>query len=460
MVVDPNEAPESYLNKNQTYNLHIVDTTPPRFITETTKYRTFIRVSFQEQGQRLNANSVWRLWKDSRGLAETGKKHCELRAIEYAGHNGSQMLVGREFLDGFSVTWMINPVTGLNECTIPIRFNFLSTDFTFGKGVKGTPVRLCAKTDQMNNFKESYKPEICFCKIRVFRPHGAERKLASDSANVQKRIRKLTAQISEAASPDGPPRKRMRGCGVAKEKGKPQALNNYEHDWSTNLARGLLADPYSDILQNELTTLRKLQVSSLSENILSLRGGLEDDPEMHGACLKSAMTSVLFLDHFLGAASLGFGSQKVAQHCLSGASQIPESSRWTPMPGMTDFFALCLYKKLMLFFNPVTYFYIYYGSKNKFSVGRYYHKIYLLERTARELVLRICEKCDIEASRVFHILHTDTKKSHLEVLVDDEFVQQMTEGRDMIIKLKTVPASDGGGVESGADAQLGIWIEY
>jgi hypothetical protein len=57
-------------------------------------------------------------------------------------------------------------------------------------------------------------------------------------------------------------------------------------------------------------------------------------------------------------------------------------------------------------------------------------------------------------------LHTDTKKSHLEVLVDDEFVQQMTEGRDMIIKLKTVPASDGGGVESGADAQLGIWIEY
>ncbi|KAJ5910711.1 uncharacterized protein N7473_000014 [Penicillium subrubescens] len=42
MVVNPNEAPESYLNKGQTYHLRVVDTTPPRF-TETTKYRTFIR---------------------------------------------------------------------------------------------------------------------------------------------------------------------------------------------------------------------------------------------------------------------------------------------------------------------------------------------------------------------------------------------------------------------------------
>jgi hypothetical protein len=42
MVVNPNEAPESYLNKGQTYHLRVVGTTPPRF-TETTKYRTFIR---------------------------------------------------------------------------------------------------------------------------------------------------------------------------------------------------------------------------------------------------------------------------------------------------------------------------------------------------------------------------------------------------------------------------------
>lgn len=49
---------------------------------------------------------------------------------------------------------------------------------------------------------------------------------------------------------------------------------------------------------------------------------------------------------------------------------------------------------------------------------------------------------------------------HLDILVDDEFVQQMTEGRDMIIKIKILSASHRGGEGPSADDQLGIWLEY
>lgn len=55
-----------------------------------------------------------------------------------------------EFLNGFSVTWTIDSLTSSNGCHIPVRFNFLSTDFTLAKGVKGLSARLCVKTDQVN----------------------------------------------------------------------------------------------------------------------------------------------------------------------------------------------------------------------------------------------------------------------------------------------------------------------
>lgn len=469
MVGDPSEAPESYLNKGQIYHLRVVDTTPPQSITETTRYRTSLRVSFKEQEQRMNAEAYWRLWKDSRGLAELDKKDCELRAVEYAGQNGPQLQVEQEFLDGFSVAWTINPVTGLNECSIPIRFNFLSTDFTLAKGVKGISVRLCAKTDQLNNFGAPYQPEICFCNIRVFRDHGAERKLANDIANVQKRIKKLTEQVTKAAV-DEPPRKRKRGSAVAKNMNELKVSDHYDRGWSMDLGSDSAADPYSGKLQKKLSYLRNMLFSSCSESVLSLRGGKGDDPEMHITSLQSehspgpaqrmisSRNSTTSLDDSLGAVRLGFDSPDSAQDGLSVASRVPNSSRRSPMPGKTVFFILVRYIQLISLFNLVACFYIY-KSGDKSPSERYYRTIYLRERTAQDLVLRICEKCGVDASKVSRILHTDDNKAGLEILVDDDFVQQMTEGQDMIVKIEELPVIDGG-MKSGADAQLGIWLEY
>jgi len=446
MVGDPSEAPESYLNKGQIYHLRVVDTTPPQSITETTRYRTHLRVSFKEQEQRMNAEAYWRLWKDSRGLAELDKKDCELRAVEYAGQNGPQLQVEQEFLDGFSVAWTINPVTGLNECIIPIRFNFLSTDFTLAKGVKGISVHLCAKTDQLNNFETPYQPEICFCNIRVFRDHGAERKLANDIANVQKRIKKLTEQETKAAVHE-PPKKRKRGSAVTKNMNE---LNHHDPGWSMDLGNDSAVDPYSDKLRKKLTNLRNMLFSSCSESVLRLRGGKEDDPEMHITTLQlerspgpaqrmiSSRNSTTSLDDSFGAVRLGFDSPDSTQDSLSVANRVPNVSRRSPM--------------------PVACFYIY-KSGDESPSERYYRTIYLRERTAQDLILRICEKCGVDASKVSRILHTDVNKAGIEILVDDDFVQQMTEGQDMIVKIEELPVIDVG-VEPGANTQLGIWLEY
>lgn len=354
MVGDSKEAPESYLNKGQIYHLRLVDTTPPRPIAETTRYRTFVRVSFKEQEQRVNAEAYWRLWKDSRGLAESDKRDSELRAVEYAGQDGPQMQVEQEFLDCFSVTWTMNPATGLNECNIPVRFNFLSTDFTLAKGVKGISVRLCAKTDQLNNLEAPYQPEICFCNIRVFRDHGAERKLSNDITNVQKRIQKLTEQVGKTVLHE-PPKKRKRGSVAAKNGNELKGSDQTEHGWSMDPGGDAAADPHSNRLQSKLTNLRTMLFSSCSESVLSLRGGKEDDPEVHVTRLQSHSPgpqntatrrirsfrgSPISVDGSLGSVRQGFDSVDTVEDGFPTTLK-HAGPRRSPMPGNL----LCFYFK-------------------------------------------------------------------------------------------------------------------
>lgn len=230
MVSDPSEAPETYLNKGQIYYLRIVDTNPPSN-TETTTYRTFIGVSFKEQEQGKNVEAYWRLWEFKRALADFNDDGHKHQAVEYADQHDPQLELNEEFLNGFSMTWTTSPWTSLSECSIPVRFNFLSTDFTLTKGVKGLSVRLCVKTDQANNTEPHYQPEVCFCKIRVFRDHGAERKLSNDVTNVQKRIQKLNEKAAKSVFHEQP-RRRKRGNAVVKHEFMvtEQSLSN-EYCW-------------------------------------------------------------------------------------------------------------------------------------------------------------------------------------------------------------------------------------
>jgi hypothetical protein len=293
MVSDLSEEPETYLNKGQIYYLRVVDTIPPVLDSEKTTYRTFVGVSFKEQDQQKNAEAYWRLWEARRALHNLDGKCYEHRAVEYADQQGPRLELTEEFLNGFSVTWTIDPLTNLNECRIPVRFNFLSTDFTLAKGVKGLSARLCMKTDQVNATEPPYQPEVCFCKIRVFRDHGAERKQSNDITNVQKRIKKLTERAATLVPRETP--RHRRGNPMARkmrhlEAADPSLINKYACSIEPDQLKASIFSNELE-LQKKLVKLRKMLLSSCSESVLSLRGGREDDPETKTIRLQSGYHS-------------------------------------------------------------------------------------------------------------------------------------------------------------------------
>lgn len=199
MVKHAKETPVTYLNKGQAYNLAVLDSSPPIVSSELHKYRTFVRVSFEDEEQRSKPAACWQLWKEGRGSNEAHQNGGKLIAVEYVDqlqgrgddYKQRQVQIEETSFDGFCVTWTTDPVTGPSNCTIPVRFNFLSTDFSLSKGVKGIPVRLCAKTELLSPGEEVgaiREAEVCYCKVKVFRYHGAERKLSNDVAHVTKAI--------------------------------------------------------------------------------------------------------------------------------------------------------------------------------------------------------------------------------------------------------------------------------
>lgn len=282
MVSDPGDKPETYLNKGQIYCLRIIDTAPPAPASEKTTYRTFVGVSFKEQDHQINPEAYWRLWEARRALHNVDETDHGLHAVEYADKQRPWVELTEEFLNGFSVTWTNDSLTKLNECHIPVRFNFLSTDFTLAKGVKGLSARLCVKTDQVNTTALPYRPEVCSCQIRVFRDHGAERKQSNDVTNVKKKIKKLTEKAATSV-PGEALRRRRRGNPVAGKMKQLEAVHpslTDKYACSTEpheLDTSILSDGLE--LQKKLVKLRKMLLSSRSESVLSVRGGKEDDPE-------------------------------------------------------------------------------------------------------------------------------------------------------------------------------------
>ena len=77
------DIPVTYLNKRQVYTISVIDESPAVQNNELKRYRTTVRIAFDEEDQRRTAPVCWRLWKDGRGTLESGGNPHKLRAIDY-----------------------------------------------------------------------------------------------------------------------------------------------------------------------------------------------------------------------------------------------------------------------------------------------------------------------------------------------------------------------------------------
>jgi hypothetical protein len=299
MIRHSDEIPVTYLNKGQAYSMTIVDSLGMRPSTGPIKYRTVVRISFEDEQQRQRPSACWQLWKEGRGLAEAHQRAGKLQAVEYVDPNQGgdeetkrpRVEIERASFDCFSVTWSPTQGSTTAECTVAVRFNFLSTDFSHSKGVKGIPVRLCAKTEVVSSGTPDSPPgstvEVCFCKVKLFRDHGAERKLSNDVAHIKKTIDKLKQQIAQVESGIKDFSKRKRSGAMATKSGshRPGKVQKHKRTWSIS-SQGSSGRPTGEEdLHYKLATMQDMFTSTRPVSVLYLRGYEQDDPDLYPVAL-------------------------------------------------------------------------------------------------------------------------------------------------------------------------------
>lgn len=94
--------------------------------------------------------------------------------------------------DKISFDW-----NGKYGAKIYVRFKCLSTDFSRIKGVKGIPLRTQMETHIAADVATgvSELDEICFCKVKLFRDKGAERKNKDDAKQISKQLEKVYGKL-------------------------------------------------------------------------------------------------------------------------------------------------------------------------------------------------------------------------------------------------------------------------
>ncbi|KAJ9647054.1 hypothetical protein H2199_002040 [Coniosporium tulheliwenetii] len=510
MIKQSDEIPVTYLNKGQAYSVSIVDTNPSLVSNVPVKYRTFVRISFEDEQQRQRPGACWQLWKEGRGTNEAHQRGGRLQAVEFVDPTqaGGDMS-GRPHIelesasfDGFCVTWS-PPPNAPSECSVAVRFNFLSTDFSHSKGVKGIPVRLCAKThlltDEATCPPEAGIPETCYCKVKLFRDHGAERKLSNDVAHVKKTIDKLKQQISQAESGLKEFGKRKRSGSVARmsASSRPGKVPKHKRTWSmdSSSSTGNRVPPEED-LHSKLATLQDMFTSTRPASVLYLRGEELDDPDLHPVHLSGEPQDLTKVEpiqdtsmwerqsvHTTGTGSIvsptpssqslhssGHGRRSSTfQHttAFNPPSRV-SSGEWRNMPQTAtgdlqpaatqqmsppnlpiklrkaqsdehgtlsgwieavgvDYSYQPPPERVI---KPVACLYVQPRIAGSIPEDHYYRAVYLIQRTVKDLVNGIAMKSKIEPTKVVRTIRITPKGLH--VLVDEDAVQEIPEGQDII----------------------------
>ncbi|KAI8947561.1 CP2 transcription factor-domain-containing protein [Xylaria longipes] len=499
MVKHVDEIPVTYLNKGQSYSLSVVDTNSTSPIAPGTKYRTFIRISFEDDQQRQKPDGCWSLWKEGRGVNEAHHRGGKLQAVEYVepgqpvdgDDKKARIQLESSSFDGFCVTWS-PAINGGAQCNITFRFNFLSTDFSHSKGVKGIPVRLCAKTSVVSaaenpppiTVSENPVSEICYCKVKLFRDHGAERKLSNDVAHVKKTIDKLKQQISQMESGGKDFGKRKRGGAHSKGQQdiqRPGKAPKHKRTWSMSSASS--ADggggvgtrlSHEEDLNIKLQTLQDMFTSTRAVSVLYLRGEDLDDPDLHPVSLPGGSADLSHVDSKDSVAwqarsarnsvaesslvspspsSISLQSQAAGAASWAEKPRISGESRqlsdqptkilktddagnlsgWIEALGVDPTYKPPVEKPA----KPIACFYI--ARKEPMSAINervLYKAVYLTERSMSNFISRTAAKWEIDPGRVTRAVRV--LGSGLEVQMDDDVIRELSESQDMILEVAEV----------------------
>ena len=509
MIKHADEIPVTYLNKGQAYSVSIVDTAPTLPISPGTRYRTFIRISFEDEQQRQRPATCWQLWKEGRGTNEAHQRGGKLQAVEYAeatqptesDNKRTRIELDTASFDGFSVIWTPG-VSGMAECNIAVRFNFLSTDFSHSKGVKGIPVRLCAKTQTMSNGSPHSTPdsaEVAFCKVKLFRDHGAERKLSNDVAHVKKTIDKLKQQIAQAETGIKDFNKRKRSGSISTKvqpSQRPGKVQKHKRTWSMSSASSAGGRaPIEEDLHLKLQTMQDMFTSTRPVSVLYLRGAEEDDPDLHPVALPGepldltkvdSRESVAWQQRSSGRSSSTTGTSSLVSPSpssislrsqgLASSSMPAQSTQWagfhqitaadvqgpnpqhlasppdqlTKIPKNDDTGSLSGWIEALGVdsayrppaerpIKPVACFYILHRDPSNADKHEYYRAVYLMQRTLKDFTISVALKWNLEPTKIKRTLHVLEKG--LEVEVDDDVIRELSEGQDMIMEISKVDSS-------------------
>jgi len=486
MIKHADEIPVTYLNKGQAYSLSIVDTHATMPLAPGTKFRTYVRISFEDEQQRQKPGVCWSLWKEGRGTNEAHQRGGKLQAVEFvesresseAGDKHTKVELESSSFDGFCVVWTPG-ANGNADVNIAVRFNFLSTDFSHSKGVKGIPVRLCAKTSphpiDPNQPAADANAEISFCKVKLFRDHGAERKLSNDVAHVKKTIDKLKQQIAQAESGMKDFGKRKRGTQKTDRPGKVQ---KHKRTWSmsSTSSAGGGRPAAEDDLHVKLQALQDMFTSTRPVSILYLRGDELDDPDVHpvslpgesdlskiegrdgpawqarsgqssvtGSSMVSPSPSSLSLASQVSAAGPSGPWVAAPVDGSDGGRKVPENpirvdktddagnlSGWIEALGVDSSYRPPPEKAT----KPVACFYI--QTKNTSLPGRkeYHRAVYLHRRSLRDFNQAVASKWGLDPLKILRTVHM--LQQGLEVEIDDDVVMELREGQDMILDIVQV----------------------
>ncbi|KAK6608256.1 CP2 transcription factor [Botrytis cinerea] len=475
MVKNSQEIPVTYLNKGQAYSVSILDTEAGHPLQPGTRYRTFVRISFEDEQQRQRPASCWQLWKEGRGTNEAHQRGGKLQAVEYvestqigeSDEKRTRMELDTASFDGFSVIW--TPAANcVPECNIAVRFNFLSTDFSHSKGVKGIPVRFCAKTETLSSGSPHTKEasEVAFCKVKLFRDHGAERKLSNDIAHIKKTIDKLKQQINQAETGMKDFGKRKRGSTAkAQISERPGKVQKHKRTWSMSSASSAGGRaPVEEDLQERLLQYQDMFQSTRPTSVLFLRGSEQDDPDLFPVALAGEpldLTKVNSRDNATWAArssarSSTTGTSSIispSPSSISLHSQAAPSaanlSTWNDFHNPDDTGSLSGWIEALGVdpsynppveqpIKPVACFYVLRREPAQPAKREYHRAIYLMQRSLKDFTSAIASKWNFEPTKITRTIHV--LENGLQVEMDDDVIRELSEGQDFILEVQNSQA--------------------